>query len=150
LPRRTRSATREIEGSTSGQDPYTKLECTVVGAEIEGGQVKVSPVLLQSEKVTIVAGGDIDLGTEALRFNFNTRPRTGVGVSAGMFTNPFIELAGTLASPRLGIGAKGATSGAAAAATGGVSVLAQGFLDRARGGQDLCKKTLELVAAKAK
>ena len=67
-----------------------------------------------------------------------------------MFTNPFIELAGTLASPRLGIGAKGATSGAAAAATGGVSVLAQGFLDRARGGQDLCKKTLEVVAAKAK
>ena len=144
---------RELVGKLnpfSGQDPYTKLECTVVRAEIEGGQVKVSPVLLQSEKVTIVAGGDIDLGTEALRFNFNTRPRTGVGVSAGMFTNPFIEVAGTLASPRLGIGAKGATSGAAAAATGGVSVLAQGFLDRARGSQDLCKKTLEVAAAKAK
>ena len=105
--------------------------------------MKVSPVLMQSEKVTIVAGGEIDLGTEALRFNFNTRPRTGVGISAGMFTNPFIELAGTLASPRLGMGAKGATSGAAAAATGGVSVLAQGFLDRARGGQDLCKMTLD-------
>ena len=51
---------------------------------------------------------------------------------------------------RLGLGAEGATSGAAAAATGGVSVLVQGFLDRARGGQDLCKKTLEVAAAKAK
>ena len=144
---------RELVGKLNpfaAQDPYTKLECTVVRADIVDGQVKVSPVLMQSEKVTIVAGGDIDLGTEALRFNFNTRPRTGVGVSAGMFTNPFIELAGTLASPRLGLGAKGATSGAAAAATGGVSVLAQGFLDRARGAQDLCKKTLELAAAKAK
>jgi AsmA family protein len=144
---------RELVGKLnpfSGQDPYTKLECTVVRADIVDGEMKVNPVLLQSEKVTIVAGGEIDLRTEALRFSFNTRPRTGVGVSAGMFTNPFIELAGTLASPRLGLGAKGATSGAAAAATGGISVLAQGFLDRARGGQDLCKKTLELAVAKAK
>jgi len=108
------------------------------------GQVSVNPALLQSDKVTIVAGGKIDLGTEALKFEFNTRPRTGVGFSVGMFTNPFIELVGTLASPRLGVGAKGTT---AAAATGGLSVLAQGLLDRARGGQDLCKKTLEEVAA---
>jgi hypothetical protein len=144
---------RELVGKLnpfSGQDPYTKLECTVVRADIVDGQMKVSPVLLQSEKVTIVAGGEIDLATEALRFTFNTRPRTGVGVSAGMFTNPFIEVAGTLASPKLGLGAKGATSGAAAAATGGVSVLAQGFLDRARGSQDLCKETLELAVAKGK
>jgi hypothetical protein len=64
-----------------------------------------------------------------------------------MFTNPFIELAGTLASPRLGIGAKGATAGAAAAATGGITVLAQGMLDRVRGSQDECKATLAEVAA---
>jgi hypothetical protein len=144
---------RELVGKLnpfSAQDPYTKLECTVVRADIVDGQVTVSPVLMQSEKVTIIASGHIDLGTEALRFNLNTRPRSGVGISAGMFTNPFIELAGTLASPRLGMGAKGATSTAAAAATGGVSVLAQGFLDRARGSQDLCKKTLDLATAKAK
>lgn len=141
---------RELVGKLNpfaAQDPYTQLECTVVRADIVDGKAKVSPVLMQSEKVTIVADGEIDLGTEALRFNFNTRPRTGVGISAGMFTNPFIEVAGTLASPRLGLGAKGT---AAAAATGGLSVLAQGVLDRARGGQDLCKKTLDEAAAKAK
>jgi uncharacterized protein involved in outer membrane biogenesis len=138
---------RELVGKLNpfaAQDPYTQLECTVARADIVDGQVTVNPALLQSEKVTIVAGGKIDLGTEALRFEFNTRPRTGVGFSVGMFTNPFIELAGTLASPRLGVGAKGTT---VAAATGGLSVLAQGLLDRARGGQDLCKKTLEEVAA---
>jgi hypothetical protein len=111
--------------------------------------VSVKPVLVQTEKVTIVAGGEINLGTEALTFDFNTRPRTGIGISAGMFTNPFIELAGTLASPRVGVGAKGATAGAAAAATGGVTVIAQGLLDRARGAEDLCKKTLDEVASKA-
>ena len=144
---------RELAGKLnpfSAQDPYTQLECTVVRADIVDGQVAVKPVLMQSAKVTIVAGGAIDLGSEALKFDFNTRPRTGVGISAGMFANPFIELAGSLASPRLGIGAKGATSGAAAVATGGVSVFAQGLLDRVRGGQDVCKKTLEEVGAKAK
>ncbi|HEY8252097.1 MAG TPA: AsmA family protein [Burkholderiales bacterium] len=144
---------RELAGKLnpfSAQDPYTQLECTVVRADILDGQVAVKPVLMQSVKVTIVAGGKVDLGTEALRFDFNTRPRTGVGITAGMFANPFIELAGTLASPKLGVGAKGATSGAAAVATGGISVFAQGMLDRVRGTQDLCKKTLEESAAKSK
>ena len=144
---------RELAGKLnpfSAQDPYTQLECTVVRADIVEGQVAVRPVLMQSAKVTVVAGGAIDLGTEALKFDFNTRPRTGVGISAGMFANPFIELAGTLASPKLGVGTKGATSGAAAVATGGVSVFAQGMLDRVRGTQDLCKKTLEESAAKSK
>jgi uncharacterized protein involved in outer membrane biogenesis len=141
---------RELVGKLNpfaAQDPYTQLECTVVRADIVEGQVTVNPALMQSEKVTIVAGGKIDLGTEALRLNFNTRPRTGVGISAGMFTNPFIEIAGTLASARLGVSAKGT---AAAAATGGISVLAQGLVDRSRGGKDVCKQTLDEAAAKAK
>ena len=134
----------------SARDPYTQVECSVIRADIVDGQAKVNPVLIQSEKVTIVAGGLIDLGTEKLKFDFNTRPRTGVGISAGMFTNPFIEVAGTLASPRLGVGAKGVTSGAAAVATGGISVLAQGLFDRARGQQDVCKQTLSEATGKAK
>jgi len=134
----------------SAKDPYTQVECTVIRADIVDGQAKVTPVLMQSAKVTIVAGGVIDLRTEVVKFDFNTRPRTGVGISAGMFTNPFIEVAGTLASPRLGVGAKGITSGAAAVATSGISVLAQGLFDRARGQQDVCKQTLAEATGKAK
>jgi hypothetical protein len=144
---------RELAGKLNpfaAQDPYLQLECTVVRADIVDGQVTVNPVLMQSDKVTIVAGGKIDLGTEALDFQFNTRPRTGVGVSAGMFTNPFIEVAGTLTSPKLGVGTKAALSGAAAVATGGLSLLGQGILDRARGSKDLCKETLDEAAGKAK
>ena len=132
----------------AAQDPYTKLECTVARVDIVNGQVTVKPVLVQSEKVTIIALGAIDLGTEDLKFDFNTQPRSGIGVSAGMFTNPFIELTGTLASPRLGVGAKGATAGAAAVATGGMTVIVGGLLDRVRGGQDQCKATLDEVAAR--
>jgi hypothetical protein len=132
----------------ASQDPYTLLECTVARADIVDGQMAVKPLLVQSEKVTIVAGGAIDLRTEELGFDFNTRPRKGIGVSAGMFANPFIHVAGTLASPRLGASAKAATAGAAAIATGGASVLAQGFFDRLRGGKDLCKESRDQAGAK--
>ena len=81
-------------------DPYMKLDCTIARADIVNGKVTVKPVLLQTEKVTITAHGTIDLHTEKLLLDFNTRPRKGIGVSPGMFTNPFIRLEGTLASPQ--------------------------------------------------
>ena len=108
-------------------DPFMKLDCTIARADIVNGQVTVKPVVLQTEKVTITADGNIDLHTEKLLIDFNTRPRKGIGVSPGMFTNPLIRLEGTLVSPRIGVGAKGMASGALAAATGGATVVAGGF-----------------------
>jgi uncharacterized protein involved in outer membrane biogenesis len=134
----------------AAQDPYTQLDCVVTRADLVDGRVTVNPVLMQAEKVTVVAVGKIDLHTEALTVNFGTRPREGIGISAGMFTNPFIELEGTLASPRVGVGAKGATAGVAAAATGGATVLAQGVLDRWRGAKDICKQVLAEAGAAPK
>ena len=125
------------------EDPFMKLDCTIARADIVNGQVTVQPVLVQTEKVTITAQGTIDLHTEKLLLDFNTRPRKGIGVSPGMFTNPLIRLEGTLASPKIGMGAKGVASGALAAATGGATVVAGGFLDRMQGEQDLCGPTLE-------
>ena len=127
----------------SAKDPFTKLDCTVTRVDIVDGQVKVEPVLMQSEKVTVTADGKVDLHTEELVFDFNTRPRKGIGVSPGMFTNPFLKLDGTLVSPRLGVGAKGAAAGGVAAATAGASVVVKGLVDRVAGEADLCESTLE-------
>ena len=127
----------------SAKDPYTKLDCSVTRVDVVDGQMKVEPVLMQAEKVTVTAGGKVDLRTEELVFDFNTRPRKGVGVSPGMFTNPFIKLDGTLANPRLGVGAKGVTSGGLAAATAGASIVAKGIVDRIAGEANLCQSTLE-------
>ena len=120
-----------------------KLDCTIARADIVNGEVTVKPVVLQTEKVTITAEGNIDLRSEKLLLDFNTRPRKGIGVSPGMFTNPLIRLEGTLVSPRIGVGAKGVASGALAAATGGATVIAGGVVDRMQGEQDICTKTLE-------
>ncbi len=127
----------------SAQDPHTQLDCTVARVDITDGQATVDPVLVQLEKVTITANGKVDLHTEDLTVDFNTRPREGIGVSPGMFTNPFIKLEGTLASPRIAIGGKGVAAGAVAAATGGVSIVAKGLLDRAQGEADICAQSLE-------
>jgi uncharacterized protein involved in outer membrane biogenesis len=125
------------------QDPFTRLDCTVVRADVVNGAVTIKPVLLQTQKVTVVAQGKIDLHNENLNFDFDTRPRKGIGVSPGMFANPFIRVEGTLTHPRLALGAKGVTSGAVAAATGGLSVLASGLVDRLKGEADMCRKARE-------
>jgi hypothetical protein len=134
----------------AAQETHMQLECTIARVDIVDGRATVRPVLMQSDKVAIIASGKIDLHTEALRFDFNTRPRRGVGITPGMFANPFIEIAGTLASPRLGVGSRGAIAGGAAAATGGLTIFAQGLMDRALGQQDLCKETLDQAVKPAK
>jgi uncharacterized protein involved in outer membrane biogenesis len=154
-PGKTRSGALSVVGSGvigqllsklnpfAKEDPFTQVDCTVARIDILNGKATVAPVLLQTGKVTVTADGTVDLGTEALAFNFNTRPRSGIGVSPGMFTNPFLELRGTLMSPTLGAGAKGAASGALAVATGGATVVAGGVVDRLKGEADMCKTTLE-------
>lgn len=126
----------------AAKDPYTELECTVVKAQLVDGKATIVPVLMQSSKVAVIAAGVVDLHTEKLTFDFNTRPREGIGISAGMFTNPFVELGGTLANPKLAMGTKGALSGALAVATGGLSVVAKGAADRVAGEASACAATL--------
>ncbi len=127
----------------SKQDPYTQVDCTVARVDITDGKTIVAPVLMQTRKVAITANGTIDLKTEKLLLNFNTQPRQGIGISPGMFTNPFLDLTGTLTSPSIGVGGKGVASGAVAAATGGLSVLAKGAVDRVIGATNQCKEALE-------
>lgn len=131
----------------AAKDAFSVLDCTVIRSDIVDGEATIKPFLFQTRKVAVVADGRIDLRTEALALGFSTRPREGVGISAGMFTNPFVGLGGTLASPSVNVGAKAAVSGAVAVATGGMSVLAQGLLDRLRGTQDQCPSALTEAAA---
>ena len=123
-------------------DEFTTLNCTIFGLDISKGKADITGMYVQAEKLKIIADGDIDLTTEALNIEFNTKPRKGVGVSPDMFLTPFVKLTGTLASPGVGLDKKGALL---AAGTGGLSVLAQAAADRAAGEQDDCAKVLAEV-----
>lgn len=133
------------------QEEFTNWECTVFGIDFESGLGEISGFLLQSEKLMVVGGGKIDLNTEKLNIEFNTKPRAGVGVSADMFVTPFVALSGTLASPSVGLNEKGLLlEGGAAVLTGGLSFLYKGLVDRVTAEAGQCEQVLEAVGATTK
>jgi hypothetical protein len=121
------------------KSPYTRLECSVAAADIVNGLVTVSPLLLNSEEITIFSQGTIDLRTEKIDLSFNTRPRTGLGLSTSVLINPFIKVGGRLAEPAIELDPKSAVvSGSAAVATVGLSLLAKSLSDRFLSSKDPC------------
>ena len=125
------------------EEPFTKWDCTVVRLNVENGLGELSPMLGQAEKLTIVGAGKIDLRSEELDIEFNTKPRTGVGLTADMFVTPFVKVSGTLAQPGIGMNKSGTLlAGGAAVLTGGMSLLAKGVADRATAEGDQCAEAL--------
>ena len=123
----------------SKEDAYTNTHCAILGLDIINGMADITSIYAQGEKIKVVGKGKIDLNTEELNIDFNTKPRQGVGVSADMFATPFVKLKGTLASPRIALNKTGTLL---AVGTGGLSVLAQAAVDRVTAEQDNCAKEL--------
>jgi uncharacterized protein involved in outer membrane biogenesis len=121
-------------------DPVTRFECVILPVQISEGQLTSAPsVLVQTDKVRIVAEASIDLETEKLDMTFRTTPRRGVIISAGEILNPFVKVVGTLAAPRLAIDEEGMLiTGGAAVATAGLSILARAAWDRVSRSSDPC------------
>ena len=118
---------------------YTQLDCAVMAADITSGQVKVFPVIFNTEQVTILSQGTVDLQTENIDLSFNSKPRTGIGLSAGALINPLIKVGGRLTTPAVEIDPAGTVvSGGLAVATMGISVLAKSMSDRFLSSKDPC------------
>ena len=123
----------------SQKSEYTTLDCSVTAATFVDGQVEVFPVVYQTEQLTILTQGAIDLHTEKIDLSFNTKPRKGIGISAGILINPLIKVGGTLASPAIELDPeKAVVSGALAVATVGISLLAKSTYDRFLSSNDPC------------
>jgi len=132
------------------EEEFSNWECTVFAIDFEDGLGRINGFLLQSDKLMIVGGGEIDLNTEKLSIEFNTKPREGVGVSADMFVTPFVALSGTLSKPGVALNSKGVLlSGGAAVLTGGLSFLYTGLIDRATATADRCEQTLAEIGTPA-
>ena len=128
----------------SATDPYTNLECMVILAAVEDGQLAGDPVLIvQSDKMKIVADAIVDLKTERLDADFNTVPQQGLGISLSNLINPYVKVSGTLANPALGFDPETAlVEGSLAVATVGLSVLARNLTDRFLSAKDPCGKAI--------
>ena len=120
-------------------DEYTTLECAVFAAHAESGVIKAFPLIVHTEQLTILSEGTVDLNTEVLDLSFNTKPRTGIGLSPGMVINPLIKVGGRLTSPAVEIDPAGTlTSGGLAVATVGLSLVAKSLSDRFLSSPDPC------------
>jgi hypothetical protein len=128
------------------EDPITELQCGVALLSIENGVAKLKPMAFQSDKMTLLGNGRIDLRTEKLNLEWITKPRKGIGISASMITNPYIKLGGTLAEPSLQLKeAEAVVSTGAAVATMGISLVAKGMFDRITAERKVCKTALEEI-----
>jgi len=118
---------------------YTQLDCAVMAADAVYGKVDVLPVIFNTEQLTILSQGVIDLNTEKIDLSFNTKMRTGVGISAGMLINPFIKVGGRLTSPAVEMDPAGTIiGGGLAVATLGISMLAKSMTERFLSSKDPC------------
>lgn len=132
---------------------YTELDCAVFAAEIKSGLVEAFPLIVHTKQLTILSEGTVDLNTEKINLSFNTKPRTGLGLSPGMVINPLIKVGGRLTAPTVEIDPAGTlSSGGLAVATVGVSLLVKSMSDRFMSSRDPCgeaRKELEKIDAGA-
>ena len=133
----------------------TRLNCGVYITNIKNGIAEIQDIVVQTDKITIVSAGTVNLNTERINVGFQTRPRQGVGISASMITNPLIRLGGTMKRPAVELDpARASVATGAAVATGGLSILFKGVWDRYFTSRDPCgealKRDAELQTQKAR
>ena len=127
----------------------TALECHIGIATLGAGQVNFVPgIALRSQRLDLTVRGTLNLLDETLSLSVRTRPRSGIGLSAGNALTPFVRVGGTLTRPRLVVDVRGSTvAGAAAVASGGLSILAGGLLDRfASSRRDPCTQLMSAAS----
>ena len=129
------------------REETTELKCAAAYFKAADG-VLTSPgqLAVETGKMQIRGGGEIDLRDETLKIDFVPTARRGVGIGLGKLAS-VVRLGGTLGAPRPeadpgGIFKAGATIGAAIA-SGGISLLGQGLFDRVRSAGTRCGHIFE-------
>ena len=136
---------------TAKSSDGTQLECAVVNFNIKDGIATADKgIALATTQMNIIGSGTVDLKTEKLDIGINPQAREGVGISAGQLAD-LVRLGGTLANPQPTTDVKAALStglsATTAIATGGLSLLAQGLLDRTTADEDPCATALGIKSA---
>jgi uncharacterized protein involved in outer membrane biogenesis len=124
----------------------TDLQCFAARLTMTDGQVQAAPgVAIVTDKVQMTTRGTINLQTEKLDLNFETHPTKAYQANVSeVLINPFVKIGGTLGQPQAELAAgKAILFGGAAAATGGLSILAKGLFDRMTMSADPCAEFIE-------
>ena len=120
------------------------LQCAVLQFDIADGiATSKHGLALQTEKLNVLGGGVIRLETEEIELRFKTVKRTGVGLSLLGVADRFVVVDGTLKHPRATVDTGDLLiEGAAAWATGGLSLVADQIIQRLTAFGSPCEKLL--------
>ncbi len=133
--------------SFSGNKDTTALECGILRMDITDGVADFDNKLaVQMTDVTWRGGGEINFKTEKLGVGITPIPRKGLGVGLGTLAS-LVYIGGTLKEPKARINPKDVAvkygKYMAFLSTGGLSLVAEALVNKARSNQDVCEKILD-------
>ena len=102
------SSTLRLLNPFGHETPYVEINCLVSGFDIRAGIAQSTAMVLDTNHMTVVGEGKINLKTEELDLSFKPSPKEGVGASGlgkislnlSELARPF-KLGGTLAKPTM-------------------------------------------------
>jgi uncharacterized protein involved in outer membrane biogenesis len=149
----------EIVNPSKEKIQRADINCAVCDFHIDSGMASGDAIIIDDPQKTLISRGSLNLASEELDFDIQTKPKGGVGtndtvkvnVSLSAVTKPF-KVSGTLANPSIGISAVRTATliGKVLFMPGGIPSL---FVSASTGGANPCVKAVQKVkeqAAKAK
>jgi hypothetical protein len=131
-------------------DPEVRLQCLVIRLPINEGVARSDRGAgAETDKMSVLSSGTVDLGREVLDVNLRPRVKEGIGLGGAQLAR-LVRVTGPLADPKLGLdfgGVVGTTASiAAGVATGGLSLLGEKLLSAATA-ENACKVALGAAGA---
>ncbi|MTW22301.1 AsmA family protein [Allochromatium palmeri] len=128
---------------------FLSLQCAVLQFDIADGiATSKHGLALQTEKLNVLGGGAIKLETEEIELRFKTVKRAGVGLSLLGVADRFVVVDGTLKHPHATIDREDLfIEGAAAWASGGLSLVADQIIQRLTDFGNPCETVLRRDAS---
>lgn len=124
----------------------TQLLCSAITFQIHDGVLQTPfGFAVEASDYSVVGDGQVDFNDETLEIMFNSKPKTGLGIGLNRLAN-LVKLDGALASPSLTLSEVGllqfGASVAAAVASGGVTLIAEGLYNKHAAMSDVCAQAL--------
>jgi AsmA family protein len=134
------------------KDDGSTLECAVINFDIKDGIATADKgIAISTNQINVMGSGSVNLKTETLDIGITPKAREGVGINVSQLAE-LVRLGGTLANPAPKTDTKAALkaglSVGAAVATGGLSILAQGLLDKSGADENPCDIALGIAPKK--
>lgn len=124
----------------------TQLRCSSILFQLQDGVLQTPyGFATEADDFSVVGDGMINLQDETIALMFNPKPKTGLGISLNRLAG-LVKLEGALKSPSLRLSEIGllqfGASIAAAVASGGVTLIAEGLYNKHSAMSDVCAQAL--------